>query len=301
MQGLYVSECAACLSKDTKQLEQIKDHSISGEFFYLAECNGCGFRFTQNPPQEEACGPFYQSEDYISHSDTSSGIIFKVYHFVRNIMLDIKSNLSIQLKANKYLLDIGSGTGYFLNHMKKKGFDVSGIEIDDKARNYSIEKFDVKVNTPSFLKEGKIKKKFGYITLWHVLEHLYHPDDYWNKFYELLDDDGFLIIAVPNFKSYDCSHYGSFWAAYDVPRHLWHFNPSTLQRMAERNNFEVMDKKLMIFDPFYNAMLSEKYKGNSFGLIRGGIIGMIALFNGVFNVNKASSIIYVLRKKTEKI
>ena len=297
MKRVFVEECVVCLSKDIKQLDQIKDHSISGDEFFLAECNSCGFRFTQNPPTEENCGPYYQSEEYISHSDTSSGFIFKVYHWVRNIMLGIKSNLLIQLNAKKSLLDIGSGTGYFLDHMQKKGFEISGIEIDDTARNYSTEKFNIEVNHPSVLREGKIDKKFGYITLWHVLEHLYQPDDYWNNFFKLLDDDGFLIIAVPNFKSYDASHYGTFWAAYDVPRHLWHFNPSTLQRMAERNNFELINKKMMYFDPFYNAMLSEKYKKTSFGLIRGGVIGMISLLNGLLDVNKASSVIYILKKK----
>ena len=143
MQRIYIEECAVCLSKDIKQLDQIKDHSISGELFYLAECNSCGFRFIINPPSEEKCGTYYQSENYISHSDTSKGFIFRIYHIVRNIMLNVKSKLLIGLNANKTLLDIGSGTGYFLDHMKNKGFDVSGIEIDDKARNYSIEKFNV--------------------------------------------------------------------------------------------------------------------------------------------------------------
>lgn len=297
MGKINIDTCAVCLSKDVTTIMQIKDHSISGEMFNIAQCGQCGFRFTQDPPSEADCGPYYQSEDYVSHSDTSTGIIFKIYHIVRNVMLGRKYRLLESLQGEKTLLDVGSGTGYFPHFMQEKGYRVTGIEVDDKARNYSIDKFGLSVFRPDDLKNGLINETFGFITLWHVLEHLYQPDEYLQLFAKHLKSDGYLIIAVPNHLSYDAKKYQTYWAAYDVPRHLWHFHPQAIQILAERNGFEVIKKESMPFDPFYNAMLSEKYKGNRFGLLSGMFTGKIALFKGWFNVNKASSVIYVLRKK----
>lgn len=296
MSRIEIGTCAVCLSKDITSVMDVKDHSISGEMFTIGQCNQCGFRFTENPPSEASCGPYYQSEDYISHSDTSSGFVFKVYHIVRNLMLGRKYQLLQSLNTTKTLLDVGSGTGYFPNYMQAKGYKVVGVEIDDKARNYSIEKFGLTIYQPDDLKKGHIQEKFGYITLWHVLEHLYNLDDYLKLFAQHLNPDGYLIIALPNHHSFDAQIYKDYWAAYDVPRHLWHFHPQALQKLANRNGFEVVRKESMPFDPFYNAMLSEKYKGSFLSFFKAMFVGKIALFKGWYNVNYASSVIYVLRK-----
>lgn len=294
---VVVDSCVVCLTDDIQHFLTVKDHSISGENFQIAICNSCGFRFTQDPPTELECGAYYQSENYVSHSDTSTGLIHKIYHIVRNVMLGRKYKLIRSLGGNRSLLDLGSGTGYFPYYMQQKGYDVTGIEVDDKARKYSIDKFGLNVGTPQDLKSGNIGRSFGYITLWHVLEHLYDPDQYFRLFADLLEQEGHLIIAVPNHKSYDAKVYKDFWAAYDVPRHLWHFHPSTLEHLAVRNGFQVVDKKSMPFDPFYNSMLSEKYRNRSFGMIRALFVGTIALLRGWLDVDKASSVIYILRKK----
>lgn len=297
MTRIKINSCSACLSEDVTKIMDVKDHSISGESFSLAQCNKCGFRFTEDPPSEADCGPYYQSEDYVSHSDTSEGFIFKVYHWVRNVMLGRKYALLKSLSAAKTLLDVGSGTGYFPDFMQKKGYKVTGIEVDDKARNYSKDKFGLTVYSPTYLKENKLEGTFGYITLWHVLEHLYRPDEYMQLFHKYLDPNGYLIIAVPNHLSHDAKVYQGYWAAYDVPRHLWHFHPGALHELAERNGFKIIKKESMPFDPFYNAMLSEKYQGKSLGLLRGGWTGLIALFKGWSDINQASSVIYVMTKK----
>nr|HMU04853.1 class I SAM-dependent methyltransferase [Saprospiraceae bacterium] len=139
-------------------------------------------------------------------------------------------------------------------------------------------------------------QKFGYITLWHVLEHLYDPNAYLQKFHSLLDHNGYLIIAVPNHACFEAKYYGTYWAAYDVPRHLWHFTPETLEKIAVRNNFKLIEKKMMPFDPFYNSLLSEKYKNSTLGLLQGFTIGFVSYLKGLINVNKSSSVIYVLKK-----
>lgn len=294
---MELTRCNICHSDDVRIVYSLKDFSVSSEYFDLAGCKSCGFRFTMDPPSEDSCGKYYKSQDYISHSDTSKGLIFSLYHFVRKIMLGKKSKFIKNLGASKSLLDFGSGTGYFLNFMKQEGYHVAGIELDEEARLYGNTTFGLNVQSPDYIKNGQISEKFGYITLWHVLEHLYTPDQYLRIFHHLLDEDGYLVIAVPNFQSFDANYYKSFWAAYDVPRHLWHFNPSTLKLMADRSGFVLISKKLMPFDSFYNSMLSEKYKGNFLGLLRAGFIGFIALIKGIIDVNEASSIIYVFKKK----
>jgi len=296
MASILIKNCQVCGSSSLTAVSEIKDHSITKEKFELYKCGVCGFSFTQNPPEESESGRYYQSEDYISHSNTSTGVVSRLYHMVRDIMLGRKYKLVQDLGADKSLLDIGSGTGYFLNYMKQKGYFTSGIEIDDKARNFSIKQFGLDVNTPEHLKNGGIKQKFGYITLWHVLEHLYDPNAYLQTFHSMLDVNGYLIIAVPNHNCFEAKYYGTYWAAYDVPRHLWHFTPETLKKIANNNHFTLVDKKMMPFDPFYNAMLSEKYKQSTLGLAQGFAIGFVSFIKGYLNVNKSSSVIYVLKK-----
>lgn len=296
MGRMKVQHCVACKSNHIRTWMAVKDHSISGEIFNIAQCDDCGFRFTEDPPEEADCGKYYKGENYVSHSDTSSGFINTVYHKVRSIMLSRKSDLIRTLSNKKTLLDVGSGTGYFPAHMKAKGYDVTGIEVDDDARAYSIKKFGIIVYPPSDLKNGVIKGPFSFITLWHVLEHLYDPDQYLQKFYQLLEDDGYLIIAVPNFDSTDGNKYSIYWAGYDVPRHLWHFNAKSMEIIANRHGFSIIKKVDMPFDPFYVSMLSEKYKASSAGIIRGGFTGLSSLIRGWKNPDAASSVIYVMKK-----
>ncbi len=289
--------CAVCLGEGFVEVFKVKDHSISEEVFTIKECPNCGLRVTDDAPDEENCGRYYQSQSYISHSDSQEGIINKVYHLVRQVMLGVKARICSKKGVNPSLLDVGSGTGYFPHYMKKRGFEVMGIEVDENARKYSQNKFDIEVNTPEDLLSGKIEKKFGYITLWHVLEHLYGLDDFFEIFKKRLDDNGQLIIAVPNYLSYDAEKYKEYWAAYDVPRHLWHFTPQTIHVLADKYGFHIVKKKSMPFDPFYNSMLSSKYREDVFPLMTGFFIGFVALIKGWINVDKASSIIYILEKR----
>lgn len=275
----------------------VDDHSISKEHFNMCRCNDCDFIFTQDVPTESKAGPYYKSEDYISHSNTNKGLVNKLYHIVREHMLSKKHQLIASLQEGKTILDVGAGTGYFLNYMKQQGYETLGVEIDAAARAHGQKEFGLEIRPPKDLKEGHIKNKFHTISLWHVLEHLYAPETYMQHFHNLLEEKGCLIIALPNANSYDANHYKSYWAAYDVPRHLWHFTPKTLEKLANDNGFKLEKMKDLPFDPFYNAMLSEKYKNNAFALISGGFIGLISLLKGKMNVKKASSVIYVLKKK----
>lgn len=289
--------CEVCNGNQLNHLMDLQDYSISKEKFELYQCSNCQFVFTQNVPPENEIGKYYQSEEYISHSDTNEGFINKAYHTVRRIMLKRKYNFITKLYKGKDLLDIGCGTGYFLDFMNTKGFKTLGVEADEDARAHGIEKFGLEILSPDALFDGSIKDQYGVITLWHVLEHLYNPKNYMNAIRKLLKDDGHLIIAVPNCDCFDAKHYKNHWAGYDVPRHLWHFTPETAALFAKNTGFEIVKMKGMPFDPFYVSLLSEKYKGGQLGTIKGGLVGMTSFLKAVFNVKKSSSVIYVLKKK----
>lgn len=288
-----MSQCLVCGHNEISPILEVSDYSISNETFHIHQCDHCGFRFTANPPLEEACGKYYQDEKYISHSNTSKGIVAKLYHQVRYIMLRRKHQLITKISNGTKVLDVGSGTGYFLNHLKSNGYQVQGVEMSDSARTFSIHEFGI--NVVKSIDDIEKHQKFDCITLWHVLEHLYNPNKYMQRFRELLDTHGTLVIALPNHQSFDANKYNTYWAAYDVPRHLWHFNPSTLSSFAQNNGFKVTQKYMMPFDPFYNSILSEKYKNNQFGLIAGFWNGLKAYFTGLKSVDHASSVIYILK------
>ena len=293
---IQISSCQVCGSEDLSLHMKTTDFSISKEHFTLNKCQNCGFVFTQNPPSESSIGKYYESEDYISHSNTKKGLINRIYHVVRNLMLAKKYRLIRRLNRSKEILDIGSGTGYFLDYMKGNGYRTLGIEPDDKARNHGIETFGLEILPPSQLMDNSITTQFSFISMWHVLEHLYEPEKYMDRIRQLLKDDGYLIVALPNCSSFDAAHYKSKWAGYDVPRHLWHFTPATFIQFAGNNGFEMVKMKRLPFDAYYVALLSEKYLGSSLGLIKGAVIGFISMLRSWMNVRNTSSVIYVLKK-----
>ncbi|TAH20365.1 MAG: class I SAM-dependent methyltransferase [Cytophagales bacterium] len=293
------TECPICSGKNLIPFLVCKDYTVSGEQFEIAYCQPCHTGLTQNIPDQASIGSYYKAESYISHSNTKAGLINRLYHYARNWML--RSKYDLVSKATHVhqgsLLDIGSGTGYFLDMMKKKQWQVKGIEADEDARKFAEQQFGLTIFPPSELTR-LAEKQFDAITLWHVLEHLHELNGSWQQFGRLLKDAGTLFIAVPNHECYDAAHYKAQWAAYDVPRHLWHFSPTSIATLAQNHGFQIMEKKIMPFDPFYIALLSEKYAANSIGLIRGALHGGIALLRGLLNVDKSSSIIYVLKKKS---
>ena len=259
--------------------------------------NKCGFRFTQDHPEESEAGRYYESDDYISHSDSRKGITEKAYQFIRKIMLIRKKRIIRKVTGLQTgnLLDIGSGTGHFLNVMQTAGWKIKGVEINARAREYSTSRFKIDEIAPEEIK----KLPSGYfdcITLWHVLEHFHEPFEYMKEIGRLLKPAGVCIIALPNCSSLDAKHFGKEWAAYDVPRHLWHFNPSTFSRFAERTGFKLSGMMNLPFDVFYISILSEKYKGSGLPVISGGLKGIFFSFRSVFSRNQNSSVIYILRK-----
>ncbi len=296
MNKISHTTCPICHSDEIRFALSSKDYTITQENFELYDCNSCKIRFTQNPPSEQVIGKYYDSPSYISHSNDQSTLSHKIYHWVRGYMLNKKYQLIRSLTKGKSLLDIGSGTGYFLNFMKEKEYQVKGIEINEAARNFSISNFGLNVYPPDELLNQNLADRFDIISLWHVLEHLYHPKQYLEVISKYLKEEGILLIAVPNHQSTDARYYKEYWAGYDVPRHLWHFNKESIIQFVEVNNFRFYGSYRLPFDAFYVSILSEKYKNNSLSFLKGIWHGGISWWQSLFNIRHTSSLIYVFKK-----
>lgn len=268
-----------------------KDYSVSNEEFDLLYDSELNMLVTQ--PQPEDLFRYYESEAYISHTDAKTSVVDKLYQLVKRFNLGKKIQIAEnQNVRSKNLLDFGAGTGDFLATAKERGFEVYGAEPNQKARDRAKQKGIVLSESLSNLKGSK----YGVITLWHVLEHLPNLEGQLKELKELLEEDGLLVVAVPNYKSFDAKHYKSHWAAYDVPRHLWHFSRTSISKLFERHQMEVIQTHPMIFDSFYVSLLSEKYKGNKFYFFKAFAIGLWSNMSAWFS-KEYSSVIYLIKKR----
>ena len=273
---------------------EVKDHSVSGEEFILIQNPEYGFLETSPQPSTDKLPEFYKSEDYISHTDSKRNLFEKIYHLVRRISLNKKLKLINSFASeDKDLLDVGCGTGDFLQTAKQNDWIVSGIEPNDQAREIANKKTNNSIFETEQLSKFK-SNSFDVITLWHVLEHLPNLEDYIHIFKKLLKPNGTLIIAVPNYKSYDAKYYKQFWAAYDVPRHLWHFNKESISKLVSKQSMEVRKVKPMLFDAFYVSLLSEKYKSGKMNPIKGIWVGLLSNIKAL-STKEASSLIYIIK------
>ena len=267
-----------------------KDYSFSNQEFELVFDESKDMLITQ--PIPENLEEFYQGDNYISHTDSKKSIADSLYHIIkgRNIKKKIQLIENQKVKSKK-LLDVGAGTGDFLSFAKKQGFEVEGVEPSDKARQKADEKGVILRKELTKVPDST----YDVITLWHVLEHLPNLVDQVKRISNLLNEKGILVIAVPNFHSWDANHYGKFWAGYDVPRHLWHFSKKSIQELFKEENMKVRTIKPMWFDAFYVSLLSEKYKGNRLPLFSAFFKGLWSNLHAMFT-KEYSSLIYILEK-----
>ncbi|MDR1882167.1 MAG: class I SAM-dependent methyltransferase [Prevotella sp.] len=298
MKKIHTDICPVCGNTELVPHLSCKDYLTTRESFDIYRCKACGFALTQDFPAEDEIDPYYEAPEYISHSDTRQGIINILYHWARKIALKSKSKTVNRYATKKtgMLLDIGAGTGYFLNRMKEQKWIVTGIEKSESARKFAKRKFDIDCQSSDYLYKVCEKTK-DVITMWHVLEHMEHPNRVMEHLFSLLKDDGTAIIALPNKDSFDAVHYREYWAAYDVPRHLWHFSPSCFELLAKKLHFELIDVKPMYFDTFYISMLSEKNKGTFLASIAGLAKGAVFFLLTLGNRKRSSSLVYILKKK----
>jgi 2-polyprenyl-3-methyl-5-hydroxy-6-metoxy-1,4-benzoquinol methylase len=287
--------CPVCGSNKLSHVLKTIDYTVSQEEFSLSQCEQCSVRFTVNAPSFDKIGRYYESEQYISHTDSKQGLFNKLYQLVRNYSLVSKRKLvcSYANKRSGLLLDYGCGTGSFLNEMKSSGWTIKGIEPDGGAAQKANMLTGCEIGNPSSL-DALENDSIDVITLWHVLEHVHELDSTVKTLKQKLSTKGVMFVAVPNYQSFDAAYYNRFWAAYDVPRHLYHFSKKSMANLMKANGLKIVYVLPMWFDSFYVSLLSERYKKNPIGPLVAFFIGMISNIIALFKGN-SSSLIYVIK------
>lgn len=296
---IHYDKCPVCSSSAIQAAIKATDHTVSGELFPIWECTDCTLRFTQDVPDPAGIAAYYKSENYISHTNTNKGFINKLYQRVRKITLRQKRNLvkkATGLKSGT-LLDVGSGTGAFVHVMKNGGWQVSGIEPDAGARETALDSFQTELLDAGVFFD-LAASKFDVITLWHVLEHVHDLHGYINQLKKIVKPQGRIFIAVPNYTSKDAHIYKEYWAAYDVPRHLYHFSPASMKHLMGKHGLIIEKYNPMWYDSFYISMLSSGYKNkkaNYFAAFLNGLRSNLAAWT---DVKRCSSVVYIISKQS---
>lgn len=279
------------LLQNLKPYRSCIDFTVSKEEYEVLLNEEFQLLVTQPVPKD--LGKYYKSEDYISHTDSKKSLFDKVYQIVRNYTLKKKLKLINSFKTEeKTLLDIGAGTGDFLATCKTHSWNVFGVEPSKEAREIALRKnIDLQEEISAYK-----NKRFDVITMWHVLEHVPNLIEYIQQLKQLLKPNGVLVIAVPNYKSYDALHYKNYWAAFDVPRHLWHFSKTAIEKLFSSVEMKVVKTQPMKFDSFYVSLLSEKYESGKMKPFSAFLTGLRSNIKARRS-GEYSSLIYVLKNK----
>ena len=288
--------CPSCASKRKARAIDCRDYTFSKTTFTIDECADCGLLYTNPRPSESAIGIYYNNPEYVSHTDTQKGLLFLLYRKVKQYTLRQKRKYVERLTEDHSILDYGSGSGDFCTELSANGWQVIAFEPDAAARQL----LKAKAKTVTVVEQLNLipDKSVSIITLWHVLEHVHQLDKTLAHFKRILKPNGKLLIAVPKHNSFDAEHYRENWAAYDVPRHLYHFDCDSMDKLMSDRQFKLRGLKPMWFDSFYVSLLSEKntrtHRGHNWllGWPIALFIGLISTLGAIVSTKRCSSITY---------
>jgi len=288
--------CPVCGNDSFKQHSVVTDYFLTKKEFSISQCKKCDFLFTNPYPDDSIISEYYKSDSYLSHPKSKFSIFSLVYNLIRR--LNIKNKYRVVTKGIEVgnVLDIGCGSGDFLNYCKEHNWKIYGVEPNTEAREFASKRVGEEIFHPDHQKYFQ-SQSFDLITLWHVLEHIDDLDVQFAEIKRILKSTGRLVIALPNYKSYDANLYGNFWAGWDVPRHLHHFDRSTISILAKRYGFNLENVYPMVWDAYYVSLLSEKY-------LNSRLFPLKALSNGWKSNSKArktleySSLIYIFSSES---
>jgi len=289
-----VMTCVACGEKNFVKHFSLKDYFLTMEDFSLIRCVNCGLLYTQPFPEPGHINRYYDSQEYTSHTSASLTVKNVLYRIARRIALSYKLGLIKNYSDVGKILDVGAGSGDFLNYCRTKGWIVEGIEANTNARITAKEKFGLELH-PSTNEYKPSSAKFDVITMWHALEHFPNPQDQIEFNRKHLNDDGLMLIALPDHESWDAFYYREFWAAYDAPRHLFHFTRKSVRLLVEKSGFKIVELRPMLLDAFYISLLSEKYAHGKTNYAKAFINGIRSNFAARNQRYSFSSYIYVLK------
>ncbi len=294
-----LTHCPLCKTATTGlNYLQVRDYLVSGQMFNIEQCRTCGFLFTNPRPNILEINTYYQSPDYISHTDEHTNLIDFLYQRIKQHML--KKKLKLLKKhtttVGKKLLDYGCGTGEFVLAARKNGYEAIGFEPEIKAKNKARQKGVELLENEKGLFSNHTQH-FDVITLWHVLEHLHDLHEKMQSFAKILKPGAWLIIAVPMANSADAEFYKEYWAALDVPRHLYHFVPKNISQLCQSHGYKIVKSRGLAFDSFYISLLSEKHKNTKLALVLAMLRGLNSNMNALRRKNPWSSEIFFCQKE----
>ncbi len=295
--------CPLTGSAETRFICHAVDTACSGETFEIWEDTASGIRFTHPAPGPDEIGRYYEFDAYLSHGTEHAGITGKLYASVRNMMLSRKYRMlnplpSVSESSSFRMLDIGCGDGTFAGYCAQKNpdWEIFGVEPSASAAETAKQRVgNLQLYTSA--QDVPADKPFHLVTAWHALEHIHDLNDMMRHVHNLLEPNGIFCVALPNFRSRDCERYKNSWAAYDVPRHLWHFSPEAFTAFARKHGFTLLRKHRLPFDPFYVSLLSEPSE-RSF-IRRGfsaGFAATASTISSLADIDRSSSVTYVLKK-----
>jgi len=257
------------------------DVQVHRNIYTICKCN-CGFiylnpRITENKIQK------HYNQGYLPFGQNKYNFIYKIFQL---ITFKWKKNIIDNLKiTDKKILDVGSGNGSFIHYLVKNKYNADSY---DEYYDYN------KKNYKEYLKDKSTN--YNVISFFHSLEHMYNINSILTLSKQALDENGYFIFALPNHNAIDRKIFNKNWIAYDIPRHLYHFNTNTLKKYLINNNIIIVKSYSMIQDTFFNVFLSLK-KINIFLIIFYPIVLIYCLLLIMINKDHSSSLLFICKIK----